>query len=102
MAGEVVAVLELEFLLSALLRRTGGDEALGPGIAQDLLASLFSPVKTTKGDAHQGLGLNIVLNLVKNSNGLISCRSSARGTVVEILLPTHTRPIEKTSRGLAK
>ena len=59
----------------------------GPGISDDILPKLFSPVETTKGDDHAGLGLTIVKNLVSELHGSISCRSSDKGTSFHILLP---------------
>lgn len=63
----------------------------GPGIPSEILENLFSPVQSTKGTGHQGLGLSIVHNLVKKVQGLITCRSSSRGTAFEILLPIRKR-----------
>lgn len=63
----------------------------GPGIAPDILAKLFSPVRSTKGGTHQGLGLSIVHSLVKKYQGLITCRSGIKGTAFEILLPARKR-----------
>jgi HD-like signal output (HDOD) protein len=63
----------------------------GPGLPTDVLSTLFSPVQSTKGGVHQGLGLSIVHGLVKNLRGLIACRSGIRGTAFEILLPIHKR-----------
>jgi len=48
----------------------------GPGIDTNILPRLFSPVDSTKGDDHAGLGLTIVKNLVSELHGSISCRSS--------------------------
>ena len=59
----------------------------GPGIPAEILPDLFSPVQTTKGDGHAGLGLTIVKNLVNELHGSISCRSSDKGTSFHILLP---------------
>ena len=59
----------------------------GPGISIEILPRLFSPVETTKGDDHAGLGLTIVKNLVNELQGSISCRSSDKGTSFHILLP---------------
>jgi signal transduction histidine kinase/HD-like signal output (HDOD) protein len=61
----------------------------GPGLPNDVLASLFSPVRSTKDGAHHGLGLSIVHNLVTSLHGLISCRSGEGGTTFEILLPVR-------------
>jgi HD-like signal output (HDOD) protein/signal transduction histidine kinase len=59
----------------------------GPGLSRDVLANLFSAVKSTKPGAHHGLGLSIVHSLVKKLHGDISCRSGHTGTSFEILLP---------------
>ncbi len=59
----------------------------GPGIPAEILPDLFTPVQTTKGDGHAGLGLTIVKNLVNELHGSISCRSSDKGTSFHILLP---------------
>lgn len=62
----------------------------GPGLSRDVLAHLFSPVKSTKDGAHHGLGLSIVHSLVKKLGGHIACRSGRSGTAFEILLPAWT------------
>lgn len=59
----------------------------GPGMSREVLAHLFSPVKSTKDGAHHGLGLSIVHSLVKKLGGHIACRSGRNGTAFEILLP---------------
>ncbi|MCG6937720.1 MAG: HDOD domain-containing protein [Gammaproteobacteria bacterium] len=63
----------------------------GPGISVDILPRLFSPIETTKGENHAGLGLTIVKNLVNELHGSISCRSSDKGTGFYILLPKHPK-----------
>ena len=59
----------------------------GPGLSAEVLATLFSAVRSSKEGAHRGLGLSIVHGLVQKLQGQISCRSGAGGTVFEILLP---------------
>ncbi len=61
----------------------------GPGIPAEILPDLFTPIQTTKGDEHAGLGLTIVKNLVNELHGSISCRSSNKGTSFHILLPRN-------------
>jgi HD-like signal output (HDOD) protein/signal transduction histidine kinase len=61
----------------------------GPGLSREVLANLFSAVKSTKDGPHHGLGLSIVHSLVKKLNGHIACRSGMTGTSFEILLPAH-------------
>ncbi|GGC75909.1 HDOD domain-containing protein [Undibacterium terreum] len=63
----------------------------GPGIPAEVMSRLFSPVKSSKGKGHRGLGLNIVHGLVKKLQGLISCRSTKQGTTFEIFLPVAQR-----------
>lgn len=60
----------------------------GPGIPGKILENLFTPVESTKGKGHSGLGLTIVRNLVTELGGNISVLSTAnQGTRFEILLP---------------
>ncbi len=59
----------------------------GPGLSPEVMANLFSPVRSAKDGAHRGLGLSIVHGLVKKLNGQIACRSGRGGTAFEILLP---------------
>lgn len=61
----------------------------GPGLSAEVLANLFSAVRSTKEGAHHGLGLSIVHSLVKKLDGQISCRSGKSGTTFEILLPAR-------------
>jgi signal transduction histidine kinase len=61
----------------------------GPGLPREVLANLFSAVKSTKDGPHHGLGLSIVHSLVRKLNGHVACRSGKTGTSFEILLPAH-------------
>jgi len=61
----------------------------GPGLSREVLANLFSAVKSAKEGPHRGLGLSIVHGLVKKLDGHIACRSGSNGTSFEILLPAH-------------
>jgi HD-like signal output (HDOD) protein/signal transduction histidine kinase len=61
----------------------------GPGLSPEVLANLFSAVRSTKDGAHHGLGLSIVHGLVKKLHGTITCRSGRDGTTFEILLPVR-------------
>jgi len=64
----------------------------GPGIPREVLAHIFSPMRSTKGAGHQGLGLSIVYSLVKKSRGFIACRSGDQGTSFEMLFPVREGP----------
>lgn len=60
----------------------------GPGIPPQVLENLFSPVRTTKGEGHAGLGLSIVSQIINELGGQISCKSSAAGgTCFDIIIP---------------
>nr|WP_294864683.1 HDOD domain-containing protein [uncultured Pseudogulbenkiania sp.] len=59
----------------------------GPGIPKEVLAQLYQPVASQKPGSHQGLGLAIVGQLVRDLNGLINCRSDQQGTRFQVLLP---------------
>ena len=59
----------------------------GPGLPPEVMAKLFSPVRSTKPGENRGLGLSIVQGLVKKLSGRIECRSSRMGASFEILLP---------------
>lgn len=60
----------------------------GPGIPDSIKTQLFSPVNSTKGSDHSGLGLSIVKKLIDTMQGSIVCRSNPdNGTEFQILLP---------------
>jgi signal transduction histidine kinase len=59
----------------------------GPGLPDNVLASLYQPLRSTKGDGHAGLGLSIVAELVEALGGSLQCNSGPAGTRFKILLP---------------
>jgi signal transduction histidine kinase len=61
----------------------------GPGVEDAVLPRLFSPVNSTKGSDHSGLGLSIVHRLVQEMGGSIRYGRSARlgGAEFTLLLP---------------
>ena len=59
----------------------------GPGIPDSVLHKLFTPVSSTKGEKHSGIGLTISHDLVKGLCGSIACRTSTTGTSFDIHLP---------------
>ena len=61
----------------------------GPGLDPEVMANLFSKVRSSKEGRHRGLGLSIVHGLVSKVDGLISCRSGRGGTSFDILLPVR-------------
>ncbi len=62
----------------------------GPGISAEIMQQLFSPVTSTKGSTHSGLGLTIVKNLMDELSGQISCTSKVdQGTRFQLYLPRN-------------
>jgi signal transduction histidine kinase len=59
----------------------------GPGIAPAILKHLFSPVTSTKGVGHSGLGLSITKKLIDEIGGSIMCKSNKSGTEFQLLIP---------------
>ena len=65
----------------------------GPGMPTSLLASIFDPFVTTKGEKGTGLGLWISSEIVGRHEGRIRVRSSQKperhGTVFRLFLPRN-------------
>lgn len=79
---------------AALQRRTSGNYALlaveddGPGIPEEVLAHIFEPYFTTKGEKGTGLGLSVACGIAEAHGGWLACESEAgRGTRFRIFLP---------------
>jgi two-component system NtrC family sensor kinase len=51
----------------------------GPGVPEDIIASVFDPFFTTKHGLGTGLGLSISQTLVQRAGGLISARNRPSG-----------------------
>ncbi len=58
----------------------------GPGISEKILDHLFSPIESTKGSSHSGLGLTIVNKLVMELKGSISYSTSDQDGAQFIIL----------------
>ncbi|HEY3697930.1 MAG TPA: HDOD domain-containing protein [Spongiibacteraceae bacterium] len=59
----------------------------GPGISETVLRQLFSPVTSSKGAGHSGLGLSITKKLMDEIGGSIVCKSNKTGTQFQLLIP---------------
>jgi nitrogen-specific signal transduction histidine kinase len=65
----------------------------GPGIPDAIINQLFTPVSSSKGKNHEGLGLTIAKNLTEELGGTLSCNSTIdNGTSFKIFLPRTTTP----------
>jgi signal transduction histidine kinase len=76
----------------------------GCGIPAGDLDRIWEPFFSTKGDAGNGMGLDIARRLVEAHAGTIQCRSEpGRGTVFTICLPLAPRPdAERLQPGAAE
>jgi signal transduction histidine kinase len=64
----------------------------GPGLPDDVLASLFKPLGAGRRPGRSGLGLSIVGSLVARLGGHITCRSlPGRGTRFDVFFPQVAR-----------
>lgn len=59
----------------------------GPGIDKHIMANMFEPAHSTKGEGHAGLGLSIVRRLMDSMKAEILCSSDATGTRFKLLFP---------------
>jgi hypothetical protein len=64
----------------------------GPGIAKEILKSLFEPFSTTSANG-TGLGLSIAKNTIEAHRGNISAESTKHGAVFKINLPYVQPPL---------
>ena len=64
-------------------------EDSGPGLPDQVLAQLYQPVQSSKGETHSGLGLSIVAGLVSEIGGQLHCHSGPGGTRFKIQLPVN-------------
>lgn len=58
----------------------------GPGIAEDMLESIFYPLVTSRAKG-TGLGLSIAQNIMHQHNGMIACQSIPTKTTFSLYLP---------------
>lgn len=62
----------------------------GPGMQADRLRGLFSEPGSDKGGGHEGIGLSIVRDILREIGGYILCRSNpGAGTAIQLFIPVH-------------
>jgi GAF domain-containing protein/CheY-like chemotaxis protein len=91
-------------MISIQIRPTAEKETIeiilqddGKGIAAENIDNIWSPFFTTKGGAHNGLGLPAALHIITQMQGRITVESEAgKGTRVDIILPASraVAPVE--------
>jgi signal transduction histidine kinase len=65
-------------------------EDSGVGMSKEVLARIFEPFYSTKGDSGTGLGLSASHGIIENHGGSINVKSEpGKGTRFEIVLPLH-------------
>jgi len=65
-------------------------EDSGVGMSKEVLARVFEPFYSTKGDSGTGLGLSASHGIIESHGGSINVKSEpGKGTRFEILLPLH-------------
>ena len=75
------------------VRRTDGDLVItvtdeGPGFSAEMLAEFGKPYRSSKGRPGGGLGLFLVVNVVRKLGGLVAAENAAgRGAIVTLRLP---------------
>jgi len=63
----------------------------GPGIPEQIVKNIYTPVTSTKGKGHSGLGLSIVRNLIDSMGGYIACKTGKTGTTFTVQLPENDK-----------
>jgi signal transduction histidine kinase/HD-like signal output (HDOD) protein len=61
----------------------------GPGIPEPVRQQLFSPLASTKGSGHSGIGLSITKKLLDEIGGSVLCKSTPAGTQFQVFIPAQ-------------
>jgi len=72
----------------------------GPGFAQDILDNIGKPYQSTKGKPGGGLGLFLVMNVVRKFGGQVTAENDAEGgAVVTLQIPMESLSMEAEDVG---
>lgn len=84
--------------------RTDGNSAqfwvadTGAGMPPDVVARIFEPFYTTKGERGTGLGLSASHGIIENHGGQVNVTSElGKGTRFEVILPLHDAAVSEAS-----
>jgi two-component system sensor histidine kinase RegB len=70
----------------------------GPGFAPEILDNFGKPYQSTKGRVGGGLGLFLVVNVVRKLGGSVTARNQALGAEVTLRLPLSALAIAGATR----
>ncbi len=74
----------------------------GPGFAPEILDNFGKPYQSTKGRAGGGLGLFLVVNVVRKLGGSVTARNRERGAEVTLRLPLSALAIAGATRQISE
>ena len=66
----------------------------GPGFAPAMLAQFGKPYQSSKGRPGSGLGLFLVVNVIRTLGGTVEARNLEQGALVELRLPLSAIALE--------
>lgn len=73
----------------------------GPGFSPEILANFGKPYQSTKNRSGSGLGLFLVVNVLRKLGGSVAAHNEAQGACVELQLPIAALAIEERMRDAA-
>jgi signal transduction histidine kinase/HD-like signal output (HDOD) protein len=85
--GRVVITSREQITSDGLRYVAIGVEDNGPGIDRRIMKKLFSPVATTKGGNHAGLGLSIAKGMADDIGATLRCHTGLSGTTFSLMIP---------------
>jgi two-component system sensor histidine kinase RegB len=69
----------------------------GPGFSDEMLENIGKPYQSSKGKAGSGLGLFLVVNVIRTLGGTVAARNGNGGAVVTLGLPLAALKLNKYS-----